>query len=325
MIRKGQLARSRLKVGLLFLGAVGLLVAASISLEGSTSWFQTSYRAHFDDVVGLKIGAPVRIAGLNVGHVDDVRLLDDSLAVEVIFSVENTIIDRLRSDASAMVRAMSVLGDKILVISPGTPNQPPLQPNAILPGQVELEIIEIAPTAESTMLNLNQTLLEIRNLVASIRKGEGTLGGLIAKDDIYVEMRQAIQNVDGMTKDLAGLIATIEHGEGTVGKLMASGELYDRLMIVTARMNQLLVRFNQPDGTLARLATDHGALYRRLDTIAIHGERIVARLDTGEGTVGKLLADEEVYARVDKVLSEIELLIIDIQENPTRYFKFSVF
>ena len=325
MIRKGQLVSSRVKVGLLVFGAVGLLVAASISLEGSTSWFQTSYRAHFDDVVGLKIGAPVRIAGLNVGHVDDVRLLDGVLMVEVTFSVENTIIDRLRSDASAVVRAMSVLGDKILEISPGTPSQPPLQPDAILPGQVELEIAGIAPSAESTMLNLNQTLLEIRNLVASIRKGEGTLGSLIAKDDIYVQMRQAIQNIDGITKDMAGLISTIEHGDGTVGKLMASGELYDRLMIVTGRMNQLLLRFNQPDGTLARLATDDGALYRRLDTIAIHSERIVARLDTGEGTVGKLLVDEKVHDRVDKVLSEIELLITDIQENPTRYFKFSVF
>ncbi len=325
MIRKGQLVWSRLKVGLLFLGAVGLLAAAALSIEGSTSLFQTSYRAHFDDVVGLKVGAPVRIAGLNVGHVDDVRLLDSVLVVEVVFSIENTIIDRLRSDASAMVRAMSVLGDKILEISPGTPSQPTLEPNAILPGQVELEIVGIAPSAESTMLNLNRTLLEVRNLVVSIRKGEGTLGGLIAKDDIYVEMRQAIQNVDGMTKDLAGLIFNVQHGEGTVGKLMTSGELYDRLMIVTKQMNQLLVRFNQPDGTLARIATDEGALYRRLDTIAAHGEHIVARLDTGEGTVGKLLVDEEVYARVDKVLSEIEFLITDIQENPTRYFKFSVF
>jgi len=66
------------------------------------------------------------------------------------------------------------------------------------------------------------------------------LGGLIAKDDIYVEMRQAIQNVDGITKDMAGLISSLEHGEGTVGKLLASGEFYDRLMIVTVRMNQVL-------------------------------------------------------------------------------------
>ena len=289
------------------------------------SLFQTPYRAHFDDVVGLKIGAPVRIAGLDVGNVDDVRLLDDALIVEVIFSIENTIVDRVRSDASAIVRAMSVLGDKILVIMPGTPSQPPLQPNAILPGQVELEIAGIAPSAESTMLNLNQTLAEVRSLVASMRRGEGTLGGLVAKDDIYIETRQAIQKVDDIAQDVSALISTIEHGDGTVGRLMASGELYDRLMTVTQRMNQLLVRFSQPDGTLARIATDDGALYRRLDSIATHGEHIVARLDTGDGTVGKLLADEDIYIRIDKVLSEVERLIADIQENPTRYCKFSVF
>ena len=325
MIGKGQLVLSRLKVGLLVFGVVGLLVAASMSIEGSTSLFQTAYRAHFVDVVGLKVGAPVRFAGLNVGHVDDVRLLDDALMVEVMFSVENTVIDRLRSDASAIVRAMSVLGDKILVISPGTPSQPPLQPDAVLPGQVELEIAGIAPSAESTMLNLNLTLAEVRNLVASIRRGEGTLGGLVAKDEIYVQTKQAIQNVDDIAKDVAGLLGAIQHGDGTVGQLMASSELYDRLMTVTGRMNRLLVRFDQPDGTLARIATDHGVLYRRLDIIAAHGEHIVARLDAGEGTVGKLLADEEVYARADKILSEVEQLIADIREDPTRYFSLSVF
>ncbi|MBQ27771.1 MAG: hypothetical protein CMH81_06490 [Nitrospiraceae bacterium] len=325
MIRKDQFVWSRLKVGLLFLCAVGLLVVVSLSIEGSTSLFQTSYRANFDDIVGLKIGAPVRIAGLNVGHVDDVRLLDDALIVEVTFSVENDIIDRLRSDASAVVRAMSVLGDKILVILPGTPSQPQLQPNTILPGQVELEIAGIVPSAESTILNLNQTLLEVRNLVASIQKGEGTLGSLIAKDDIYVEMQQAIQNVDGITEDIASLTATIKRGDGTVGQLLASGEFYDRIMTVTERMNRLLIRFNQPNGTLARIATDGGSLYRRLDTIATHGERIGARLNRGEGTAGRLLVDEEVYGRIDKVLSEMERLVTDIQENPTRYFKFSVF
>ena len=135
MIRKGQYTWSRLRVGLLVLGSIGLLVAASMSIEGSTSLFQTSYRAHFDDVVGLKIGAPVRLAGLDVGHVDDARLLDEALVVEVMFSIENTVIDRLRSDASAIVRSMSVLGDKILVISPGTSLNPLLQPGAILPGR----------------------------------------------------------------------------------------------------------------------------------------------------------------------------------------------
>tara|TARA_B100000315_G_scaffold256211_1_gene301588 strand:+ start:1221 stop:2198 length:978 start_codon:yes stop_codon:yes gene_type:complete len=325
MIRKSQFAWAQLKVGLLFLCVVALLVLASISIEGSTSLFQTSYRANFDDVVGLKTGAPVRIAGLNVGHVDDVRLLDDALVVEVTFSVENAIADRLRIDASAVVRAMSVLGDKILVILPGTPSQPKLKPNAILPGKVELEITGIVPSAESTILNLNQTLLEIRNLVASIRKGDGTLGSLLVKDDIYIKTQHAIQKVDGITDDIDRLIATIEHGDGTVGQLISSGELYDRIMTVTERMNRLLIRFNQPDGTLAKITTDRGSLYRRLDAIATHGERIVARINMGEGTAGKLLVDDEVYIRIDNVLLEMELLITDIQENPTRYFKISLF
>ncbi len=325
MIRKGQLGKSRVKVALLVLVAIALLVAASISIEGSTSLFQTAYRAHFEDVVGLKVGAPVRIAGLDVGHVDDVHLVENSMTVEVIFSVENTMTDRLHNDASAVVRAMSVLGDKILVITPGTPTKPMLQPDTVLPGKVELEIAGIAPSAESTMLNLNLTLLEVRQLISSIRKGEGTLGGLVVKDDIYIETKQAIQSVNGITGDLSRLIKTAEAGEGTVGRLLHSPELYDRLMTVTHTMDQLLVRLNQPDGTLAKVATDNGALYQRLDTIAAHGEKIVKKLDTGEGTIGKLLADEEVYTRVEKVLTEVELLIADIQANPYRYFKFSVF
>ena len=325
MIRKSQYLWSRLRVGLLALGAIGLLIAASISIEGSTSLFQTSYRAHFDDVIGLKIGAPVRIAGLDVGHIDDVRLLDDVLMVEVLFSIENTVTDRLRSDASAIVRSMSVLGDKILAINPGTPLNPLLNPDAILPGHVEPEIAGIAPSAESTMMHLTQALLEIKTLVTSIRRGEGTLGSLVANDAIYVQTREAIQTADDAAKGISELVTAIEHGDGTVGKLVSSGELHDRLVTVTERMNQVLVRFNQPDGTLARVATDDGELYHRLDAIATHGEHVLARLDTGEGTVGKLLKDEDVYARAEKILSDVEQLIADVQANPTKYFKFSIF
>ena len=78
-------------------------------------------------------------------------------------------------------------------------------------------------------------------------------------------------------------------------------------------------------GRLPELPPMTGRCNRRLDSIATHGEHIVARLDTGDGTVGKLLADEDIYIRIDTVLSEVERLIADIQENPTRYFKFSVF
>jgi phospholipid/cholesterol/gamma-HCH transport system substrate-binding protein len=76
--------------------------------------------AEFDNISGLKIGAPVEIAGVQIGDVDDITLNDTS--AKVILSIQSSV--PLRSDDIASVRTKGIIGDKYVKISPGASQKP---------------------------------------------------------------------------------------------------------------------------------------------------------------------------------------------------------
>jgi len=82
-------------------------------------------------------------------------------------------------------------------------------------------------------------------------------------------------------------------------------------------------RHDPPMSTLAKLADPD--LYQRLDSLTRRGDALFTKVERGEGTVGKLIKEDELYARMDKLLTDMEDLVADLKDNPTKYFSFSVF
>jgi len=100
---------------------VGFLAFAYLSLqmgEFSVFDFEKNYNveAHFDNVTGLKVGAGVEIAGVNVGKVSGIALGDQGL-VQVNMLIKRDI--RITGDAIASIRTQGLIGDKYLKISQG--------------------------------------------------------------------------------------------------------------------------------------------------------------------------------------------------------------
>jgi len=71
--------------------------------------------ASFDNISGLKIGAPVEIAGVQIGEVD--RIMLSGVNAEVILSIHSDV--PIRSDDIASIRTKGIIGDKYVKISPG--------------------------------------------------------------------------------------------------------------------------------------------------------------------------------------------------------------
>src|SRR5687767_14838811 len=89
-----------LRVGLLVVVAIGVLIFLILNASGDISPFskKINLRARFANADGLRRGSEVRLAGVRIGKVDDVRLLppsDDPLAkVEAAFSIDSEIDER---------------------------------------------------------------------------------------------------------------------------------------------------------------------------------------------------------------------------------------
>jgi phospholipid/cholesterol/gamma-HCH transport system substrate-binding protein len=327
MRRPNQRNWSQLKVGLVIVLAVLGILFAIMNLNEGMGVFtlRSLFSAFLNDSQGLKVGAPVRMSGVDVGNVKRIEIDPDKGKVAVLFTVKNEIRVLLHTDAAVVVRPMGLLGDKYLEILPGNLRLPPLPDGAVLAaGRGETDITGVADTATATLMNVNQTLKDIQGILAGFKEGKGTAGKLVTDPELYDRTTQLIRKAEGVSEQTSQLLSKIERGEGTLGKLMTDRAFYDRATAAAAELQKLSAALNGSDGTLGRLARDP-ALYQRLENLTARGEALLGKIEHGEGTLGKLVNQDQLYQRTDKVLTEMEALLADVKKNPTKYFKFSVF
>src|SRR2546427_718473 len=118
----------QLKVGLVILAAVAGILIAILNLNEGMGLFgrQATLHALVADSHGIKVGAPVRLNGVDTGNIIRIAIDSSSGKVSLTFTVNNDIRPLLRRDAAVLIRPMGLLGDKYLELLPGTPKEPAL-------------------------------------------------------------------------------------------------------------------------------------------------------------------------------------------------------
>jgi len=290
-----------------------------VGLPGS----QYQVRAVVPHTQSLKVGAPVRMNGVDVGNVRQISIGQDTPKVEITFSVNRDVAAHIRDDATVSIRPMGLLGDKFLEILPGTPSRPPLAVGSLLVGQAETDFSGITAGASATIENLNNAIREIQHILASSSQGQGTASKLLTDPGLYDRSQRVIEKLEVASDKSIALLDKVDRGEGTIGRLVTDKEIYDRASQAVKELAELTARLNSRDGTLVKL-TDP-ALYQRLDALTARGEQLLTKVETGEGTLGKLVTRDELYTRADKLLTDVEALVDDVKKNPAKYFKLSVF
>ena len=325
MTRQTQLRWSQVKIGLLVLVALTILVAMIMNLEEGLGLLsrQTKFRAVVSHTQGLKVGGPVRMNGVDIGNVHRIVIAGDSPRVEITFTVKTNVAPHIREDASVVIRPMGLLGDKFVEILPGTPSKPPLAPGGVLVGQAEADIAGIASGATTTIENVNAAIRDIQRLLLAISQGEGTAGKLLTDPALYDRSAKVLEKLEAASDKSIGILDKVNRGEGTIGQLVSDKDLYNRASQAVKELDDLATKLNNQNGTLVKL-TDP-VLYQRLEALTNRGEQLLSKVEKGEGTIGKLMINDELYARADKLLSEMEAFLADVKKNPTKYFKFSVF
>jgi len=316
----------QLKVGLVILAAVAGILVAILNLNEGMGLFgrRATFRALVADSHGIKVGAPVRLNGVDTGNIIRIAIDSSSGKVSLTFTINDDIRPLLRRDAAVLIRPMGLLGDKYLELLPGTPKEPPLQDDAVLTGQAESDVTGLAEGATTTLENVNRSLRDLQTILTGLKEGKGTAGKLVTDPALFDHTTTLLSKAEALSDKTSQLLARIEKGEGTLGQLVMDRSFYDRAAAAVVELQKVAALLNRPDGSLGRLARD-SSLYQRLDSITTKSEALVRKIERGDGTLGKLVTQDQLYQRADKVLTEMEALLADVKKNPTKYFKFSVF
>ena len=183
--------KSELQVGIfVFIGLV--VLALFILLIGDLKTWTSRYCLNFtfNFANGVKIGAPVRYAGVDVGEVSDIKFIfipqDQKTKVQIIGWVKKDI--AIPADSKVWVNTLGLLGEKYIEIMPGNDYAHCLKQGQTLVGTDPIPMQEVGQMAKNIVDDLDATILKIKN-------GEGTVGKLISDDEIYNELEALVTDI----------------------------------------------------------------------------------------------------------------------------------
>ncbi len=173
-----------LKVGaFVFLGLIVLMIF--VVYIGDFKTWGTGYRFNiiFEFINGVKVGAPVRFAGLDVGEVKKIDLFfspeQARTKVKLVCLVRREA--RVPYDSTAWVNTLGLLGEKYIEIMPGKDYKNCFAENQTLVGIDPIPMHEVFNLAKNVVDHLDESIVKIKNK-------EGTIGKLLYDDTIYKEL-----------------------------------------------------------------------------------------------------------------------------------------
>ena len=278
----------------------------------------------FKDVSGLKVGSNVRYSGINVGTVSNVQLINDTL-VQVQVTLENKVRKFIREDSRMEIGTEGVMGNKVLNITPGTPNRPVVDEGDVL-GTVEaVKIDDILEELKKSSVNTTVVTKNLAEITEKINQGEGIFGKLFTDTSFTNNLDQISRNTAMLTRNFSTITNNINKEEGVVGKLLSDTTLageFDQagrnLLESTRQLQEITQKINQGGGMFGKMFTDTaftrdlGVSARNLRyttqqtrTISENLTRITQQIESGRGVINKLLTDSVFADSLDGTLKNI--------------------
>ncbi|HOZ08420.1 MAG TPA: MlaD family protein, partial [candidate division Zixibacteria bacterium] len=194
-----------LKVGILIMLAILVLLWASLS-GGGTSIFSAkfTYHSYFKNVSGMVAGAPVWMAGVEVGNVRRIEFvnLDSLRRVLITFTVKESVHKMVTSDARVQLGTIGFLGDKYLEVIPGGIGGPVLPEGSLIPPQDVGSAEAVFAAAENAIGEAEALAANLDTLLARANAGVGTLGMLATNQELYVQMTRLASEMADLARGL---------------------------------------------------------------------------------------------------------------------------
>ena len=346
-----QLKWSQLRVGITVIVASVTLALLLFLMSGTTGIFtqRITLKSYFDNAQGLRVGAPVRLSGVDIGNVTKIRIVPDKdkqlTPVEVTMKVSPKYNYGMQRDSVISLETAGVLGETYIDIDSSQALGAPVQDGDTLPTQVHPDFNQVVRASQSTLQNMDAllkradrilafaesgkgslgkliydptlynrfsaTVADFQKIVNQVGNGEGSLGRLISRNDAYDKFIATLDKMNGVIDDL-------QAGKGSAGKFLKDPSLYNNANDTIANVKKLTEDINAGKGTIGKLSKDE-ELAKKLDTTITKLSQLTTEMEAGQGTVGKLFKDESLYNNANQMLVDTRELLKAVRENPKKY------
>lgn len=182
-------------IGLLLFILAIYFIGKQKNLFGSTF----NITSQFKTVSGLEVGNNVRFSGINIGTVEEIRLINDS-SVVVSMVIKDEVRKFIKTDARASIGSDGLMGDKVLTISPGVKSTKVIENNGAIASLNGIEMNDIMKSVKKSVDNVAVISDEIAIFSHSMNNGNGALARLVRDDKMANSVSNTLSNLESGTK-----------------------------------------------------------------------------------------------------------------------------
>ncbi len=288
-------SRLEIKVGLFVLLGLVLLAALAILLSKGTAFYQRTFtlRLKSSNVSGIKAGANVLVAGVQVGRASGVELDPDGRTVTIYLRIIQKY--KIYDDARFEIEASGFLGDQIIAVYPGANAGRLLQNGDEVRCRTPFNIQEAVAQAMETLSHIGQTTTNLNAAVTDVRRYALTPRTL-------TNLAGAVDRLALVSDDAGNAISNLNLLVTANAQPVASA--VSNLNVFSSQLSPVALRAND---LLSNNAAAITVAIRNLETASGQLTNLLHELQTGRGPAGRVLHDEEMAENISAVARHLAI------------------
>ena len=200
---------NKIKLGIFISLGILVFILAIYFIGERQQMFRSTFHLSgvFKDVDGLQAGNNVRFSGINVGTIEYVNIVSDT-SVKVEILVDESARKFIKKDAVASIGSEGLMGNKILIINPGTGGKMEIENNDIIQTIQPIGMDDILIPLKAAIDNTSHITYDLSKITNNIQSGNGTIGRLLMDhsvaqnfDSSIVNLKQGLSGLKALTDD----------------------------------------------------------------------------------------------------------------------------
>ena len=250
------------KLGIFIFIGSALLVIGIFMLGNKEALFKPTFivKAYFQNIEGLRNGAPVKLSGIDAGAVQNIRVVGDTVSlIEVKMRLLEEIRHFIRVDTQAEIQTEGLVGNKYVALKIGDADSEPVQDDGVILAKEPVSFADIIEETQGIMGYTKEMTKDLSEIIKRINAGEGTAGKIFKDDALYyaatdltksadksltgitaelniitqqykslgVSVTSAVENINKVVMNIDSLLHNSFKGKGVLGSLLVEGTSAD--------------------------------------------------------------------------------------------------
>lgn len=325
------------KLGMFVVTGILLFVVTIYVIGINRNLFGSNFilNSQFKNVSGLKVGSNVRLSGINIGTVSKIEFITDSLVL-VRLLIKDEVQQYIKIDALASIGSDGLVGDKVLIIQPGSSSKSVVKDNGIIASNSTIEIDDVLKSVKKSAENAEIITNQLADFSFKMNDQNGFLSKFMTDKQFAIRMGNTIENLEISTNQIAKFSPKINDPNGLINRLFVDKNFSIKIDNTVTNLQKSATelalftsKINTENSTLTKLITDPNfaksisTTFKNLEISTNDFVKFTSKINNESNVLSKLIDNKRLGNSVDSTITKIGVGaegIIEIENAAKRNF-----